>query len=264
MPRLHDCPPPEVDRLLFDIPPTPWDNHSLEPLRIAAWSGSLGALAFLSNTANHSAAEHAMLRSIIRAAHLQGAHVYFWLPQPYPESTESDYVHLCQELAAHCLWLAPPASEPQLLCTTDDAVNTLASASDAWLALMHIISQNCTTALKLPISIDRISKYMPNHFLPRRPAVCDGAGLFSTADHTASNVSTKPKPLKAVASTFLTYLKSHGLVSHIKKQLQTADGDAPLSEEQGLVLAEKLSDNVCHRNLTQAHSMKSRQVSLSD
>ena len=205
-----------------------------------------------------------MLRSIIRAAHLQGAHVYFWLPQPYPESTESDYVHLCQELAAHCLWLAPPASEPQLLCTTDDAVNTLASASDAWLALMHIISQNCTTALKLPISIDRISKYMPNHFLPRRPAVCDGAGLFSTADHTASNVSTKPKPLKAVASTFLTYLKSHGLVSHIKKQLQTADGDAPLSEEQGLVLAEKLSDNVCHRNLTQAHSMKSRQVSLSD
>ena len=164
--------------------------------------------------------------------------MFFWFPQPCHADTETAYVHLCQELATHCVWLAPPNSKPQLLCTTDDAAAPLASADDPWPKLMHIIAKSCTSTLKLPVSIDRVAKYMSNHFLPRRPAVCDGAGLFSTADHTASNVSTKPKPLKAVASTFLTYLKSHGLVSHIKSQLQSADGTAPLSEEQGLVLAE--------------------------
>ena len=155
-----------------------------------------------------------------------------------PEDTETDYVHLCQELAAHCIWLTPPDSQPWLLCTTDEAAKTFVSAEDAWHGLLHVIAKSCTTTLKLPVPIERIGKYMPHHFLPRRPAICDGAGLFSTADHTASNVSTKPKPLKAIASTFLTYLKSHGLVSHIKSRLESAEDNPPLSEEQGLVLAE--------------------------
>ena len=230
-----DSAAPQVDRLHFPAPATPWDQHSLEPLHTAAWSGMLGALALLSNTVDHSTSDHAMLHSIIRAAHLQGAHVFFWFPQPCHADTETAHVHLCQELATHCVWLAPPNAKPLLLCTTDDAASTLPSAEDPWSQLLHIIAKNCTSTLKMPASIDRIAKYMPGHFLPRRPAVCDGAGLFSTADHTASNVSTKPKPLKAIASTFLTYLKSHGLVSRIKSQLESEDSTAPLSEEQGLV-----------------------------
>ena len=164
--------------------------------------------------------------------------MFFWYPQTCHANTETAYVHLCQELATHCVWLAPPNAKPQLLCTTDDAAAALTNADDAWPKLLHIIAKNCTSSLKIPVPIDRVVKYMPGHFLPRRPAVCDGAGLFSTADHTASNVSTKPKPLAGVASTFLTYLKSHDLVSHIKAQLESDDTSAPLSEEQGLILAE--------------------------
>ena len=164
--------------------------------------------------------------------------MFFWYPQTCHADTETAYVHLCQELATHCLWLAPPNAKPQLLCTTDDAAAALTNADDAWPKLLHIIAKHCTSSLKTPVPIDRVVKYMPGHFLPRRPAVCDGAGLFSTADHTASNVSTKPKPLAGVASTFLTYLKSHDLVSHIKVQLESDDTSAPLSEEQGLILAE--------------------------
>ena len=169
------------------------------------------------------------------------------MPQYCAEDIESDYVHLCQELAAHCVWMAPPNQEPQMLCTSDSAVAALASADDPWKNLLHIIASHCTSLLAQPVHIDRINKYLPTHFLPRRPAICDGAGLFSTADHTANNVSTKPKPLKSLASTFLTYLKSHNLLTHIKTKLETADGTAPLSEEQGLVLAEIIRQTLAPR-----------------
>ena len=170
---------------------------------------------------------HSALRSVIRAAHLQGAQVYFWLPQPCQDDIQAAYVHLCQELAAHCIWLAPPNSPPRMLCTSDNAVEALTLAEAPWQSLMRIIADNCTALLTQSVNIERIYKHMPAHFLPRRPAICDGAGLFSTADHTASNVSTKPKPLKALASTFLTYLKSQGLLSHIKAKLEAADSTPP-------------------------------------
>ena len=230
--------PPRVDRLATAGFTPPWNDARFQSLRLAAWSGALGALAFLHSTDSCSASDHAASRSIIRAAHLQGAQVYFWMPQPCPEDIESEYVHLCQELAAHCIWLATPNGEPKLLCTSDSAVAELSSAKAPWPSLMHRIASHCTSLLTLPVHIDRMNKYLPAHFLPSRPAICDGAGLFSSADHSASNVSTKPKPLKGLASTFLTYLKSHGLISHITAQLQNADDKPPLSEEQGLVLSE--------------------------
>ena len=238
---------PQVDRLAVASLPSPWSENSFQSLRVAAWSGTLGALAFLHSTDDCSAPDHCAIRSVVRAAHLQGAQVYFWMPRHCHNDIEADYIHLCQELAAHCIWIAPPHSEPRLLCTSDNAVKALTPAGAPWHSLMHIIASHCTSMLTQPVSIDRISKYMPAHFLPRRPAICDGSGLFSTADHTASNVSTKPKPLKALASTFLTYLKSQGLLSCIKTQLEAADGTPPLSEEQGLVLAEIVRQTLAPR-----------------
>ena len=61
--------------------------------------------------------------------------------------------------------------------------------------------------------------------------------MFSTADHSANNTSTEPKPLAPLALSFKRYLASHGLIKHISSHLSESKDEPPLSEEHGIALA---------------------------
>ena len=181
---------------------------------------------------------HEQLLALLRAAHLQGCHVYFEYPVVNLSQIEDHYVQICQELAAHCtqvrLW---QDQHSVVICSTDSSISKLASHCDGLHALSSIAAKHCTSLLQAPIKVEALPKYMSPCYLPKRPAVCDGAGMFSTADHSANNTSTEPKPLAPLALSFKRYLASHGLIKHISTHLSESKDEPPLSEEHGIALA---------------------------
>ena len=192
----------------------------------------------LSCTHTHPTSARATAIALLRAAHLQGCHVYFEYPVVDLSKIEDQYVQLCQELASHCtrvrLW---QDQHSVIICSTDSSISKLASHSDGLHALSGIAAKHCTSLLQAPIKVDALPKYMSPCYLPKRPAVCDGAGMFSTADHSANNTSTDPKPLAPLAHSFKRYLASHGLIKHISSHLSDSKDEPPLSEEHGIALA---------------------------
>ena len=200
-----------------------------------AWSGMLGAAVLLFPTCTLTLQAHQQLLALLRAAHLQGCHVYFEYPAVGLSEIEDLYIQLCQELASHCaqvrLW---QDQHSIIICSTDSLISKLASHGDGLHALSGIAAKHCTSLLQAPIKVDALSKYMAPCYLPKRPAVCDGAGMFSTADHSANNTSTGPKPLAPLAHSFKRYLASHGLVKHISSHLSESKDEPPLSEEHGI------------------------------
>ena len=160
----------------------------------------LGAAVLLFPAHTLTLQAHEQLLALLRAAHLQGCHVYFEYPVVNLSQIEDQYVQICQELAAHCtqvrLW---QDQHSVVICSTDSSISKLASHCDGLHALSSIAAKHCTSLLQAPIKVEALPKYMSPCYLPKRPAVCDGAGMFSTADHSANNTSTDPKPLAPLA-----------------------------------------------------------------
>ena len=215
-----------------------WQPEAYAAWHRLAWSGMLGAAVILFPTCTLTLQAHQQLLALLRAAHLQGCHVYFEYPSGCPGEVEDLYIRLCQELASHCaqarLW---HDKHSIIICSTDCLVSTLASQDDGLGTLSGIASKHCTSILQAPIGVDALIKHMPSCYLPKRPAVCDGAGMFSTADHSANSTSTGPKPLAQLARSFKYYLGSHGLVKHTSNHLSEGKDEPPLSEEHGIALA---------------------------
>ena len=198
----------------------------------------LGAAVLLFPAHTLTLQAHEQLLALLRAAHLQGCHVYFEYPVVNLSQIEDQYVQICQELAAHCtqvrLW---QDQHSVVICSTDSSISKLASHCDGLHALSSIAAKHCTSLLQAPIKVEALPKYMSPCYLPKRPAVCDGAGMFSTADHSANNTSTEPKPLAPLALSFKRYLASHGLIKHISSHLRESKDEPPLAEEHGIALA---------------------------
>ena len=129
--------------------------------------------------------------------------MYFEYPSNCSHEVEATYIQLCQELATHCIQAQlSSAAETVIICSNDHMVSTIAPQGDCLGTLSSIAAKHCTSFLNAPISADALGKHLPSCYLPRRPAVCDGAGMFSTADHSANNISTKPKPPAQLARNF--------------------------------------------------------------
>ena len=196
----------------------PADPNVLPNIMSAAWSGMLGALLLETPGDALCPAAHRSAQALVRAAHLQGAQVFFVFPTQVDAAAESSYIHLCQELAVHCIQLSYPACPNSVIvCSTDGSIRNLPDQENPWQALQCLAESHCSNSLDSPLPLERLGRFMPSFFLPKRPAVCDGAGLHSTADHTANNLSTKAKPLQKLASQMLAYLSQHGLVKHIEQ-----------------------------------------------
>ena len=152
------------------------------------------------------------LCALLRAAHLQGCHVYFEYPSGCMQDVKAHYIQLRQELATHCIqWHLPQGANTSIICSTDSQVSTITQAADLFSALVRLPTKHCAKLLNATICFDAFQKHMPSCYLPKRPAVCDGAGMFSTADHSANNINTKPKTLAQLARNFENYLM--GLLS---------------------------------------------------
>ena len=216
-----------------------WDPDVLSQLTSAAWSGLLGTLLVEVPVYTLSSAAHRTTQALLRAVHLQGAQVCFTYPTQCDPATESSYIHLCQELAVHCIHITLPSTAKSLtVCCTDANIVRLQDQQNNWQQLQTLLEAHCTKTGEHPVPIDRIGRFLPSFFLPKRPAVCDSAGLHSSADHTSNNLNTKRKPLQRLASQMLSYLKHNNLINTVSEHLTAASEDSPLSAEHGSVLAE--------------------------
>ncbi|CAE6932726.1 mfsd7-A [Symbiodinium sp. CCMP2456] len=181
-------------------------------------------------------AEHSQARALLRAAHLQGAHVNFLFPRKADQVLQRAYTHLCQELAAHCR--ESDAFRPSLLFCSSDCSH--------WSISKFRVSCLITTRPTVPrwamttSPCIAFSSFCP---APSTRYAClpgDGAGLFSSADHAANNISTKAQPLAKLAQD---------------RHEQAKEG-APLSDYRGTVLAELSSWLPRHAQLLEVGSLK--------
>ena len=203
-------------------------------IRSIAWAGLLGWLLIWADFEHISSDGHEWWST----AHLQGAHVAFIFPAQCPAQHADAYTHLCQELAVHCTALPeePPFSS-RIFCSTDATLGDL-SGDTTLSRLQDSLSLHCTAVGFAEASLASFQTTLPQCFLPRRPAICDGAGLFSSADHTANNISAQPQPLLKLSQAMLAYLNKHSLVKHIANSLNEARQEPPLSTEHCLALAD--------------------------
>ena len=88
----------------------------------------------------------------------------------------------------------------------------------------------------------RISRTSSLKTLSRADSVklCDGAGLNSTADHSAP----KPGGLQSLAQTFVAWFHSHDMIKQTLQHLASKTEPRPLSQDQQLELAQ-----ICRNHL---------------
>ena len=129
----------------------------------------LGAAVLLFPAHTLTLQAHEQLLALLRAAHLQGCHVYFEYPVVNLSQIEDQYVQICQELAAHCtqvrLW---QDQHSVVICSTDSSISKLASHCDGLHALSSIAAKHCTSLLQAPIKVEALLKYMSACYLPKR------------------------------------------------------------------------------------------------
>ena len=121
----------------------------------------LGAAVLLFPTCTLTLQAHQQLLALLRAAHLQGCHVYFEYPAVGLSEIEDLYIQLCQELASHCAQVRLWQDQH-----TDSLISKLASHGDGLHALSGIAAKHCTSLLQAPIKVDALSKYMAPCYLP--------------------------------------------------------------------------------------------------
>ena len=81
--------------------------------------------------------------------------------------------------------------------------------------------------------LSHFSNLLPETVVHRRPPVCDGAGMNSSAD--ASNPSNDPSPLQDVIKHWLQFAAQQDLTEQIISHLSQARDAHPLTEAQQLV-----------------------------
>ena len=202
------------------------------------WSGCLGFFLTLWDPEDLTPEQHSWLQAMLRAAHLQGAHVGFFFPHPCPAQLESSYIQLCQELATHCYWSTALADDakPRIFCCTDPQLGDVASLSSSDIVALAKLSASGSPHSVAPLR--NFHSFMPQCFAAKRPAVCDGAGLFSNADNMSASSTQAHAPMKEAAKDILAYLRQHNLVHSIAQHLRERKETEPLSEHHGAVIAE--------------------------
>ena len=214
------------------------DPDSIALFHSVVWSGCLGFFLTLWDPEDLKPEQHSWLQAMLRAAHLQGAHVGFFFPHPCPAQLEDSYIQLCQELATHCYWTTALAADakPRIFCCTDPQLGEIASLRFADIITLAELSASGSPHSIVPLR--NFHSFLPQCFCAKRPAVCDGAGLFSNADNMSTSTAQSHAPMREAAKDILAYLRQHNLVHSIAQHLREHKETEPLSEHHGAVIAE--------------------------
>eukprot|EP00439_Symbiodinium_sp_Y106_P011145 s1810_g1.t1 len=174
-----------------------WHPGAYETLHRIAWSGVLGTAIFLFPGRTLSEQSHRQLQALLRAAHLQGCHVYFEYPSNCSHEVEATYIQLCQELATHCIQAQlSSAAETVIICSNDHMVSTIAPQGDCLGTLSSIAAKHCTSFLNAPISADALGKHLPS--CKDEPPLSEehGIALASIIHSTLAPCTDKEKLLR--------------------------------------------------------------------
>ena len=100
--------------------------------------------------------------------------------------------------------------------------------------LAQLMAPFCSSSGIKRHSISDFANLLPEPVVHRRPPVCDGAGLNSTADHSNGRPSSC---LQDVATQWLQCAESQSLKQHIIAHLAQSQDSQPLTEQQQLDVA---------------------------
>ena len=155
-----------------------------------------------------------------------------FFPQPCPAALEDSYIQLCQELATHCYWSSALTKDhsSRILCCTDPQLGEIDAFDFQDIAKLARLATSGAPHAVVPLR--NFHTFLPQCFSARRPAVCDGAGLFSNADH----MSLLPARLQCMRpqKIFWHILNNITCAQHLREGTDSE----PLSEQHGAVIAE--------------------------
>ena len=101
--------------------------------------------------------------------------------------------------------------------------------------LAALMAPFCSSLGHKRAPLSHFSNLLPEPVVHRRPPVCDGAGMNSSAD--ASNPSNDPSPLQDVIKHWLQFAAQQNLTEQIISHLSQARDAHPLTEAQQLEIA---------------------------
>ena len=92
-------------------------------------------------------------------------------------------------------------------------------------ALAACLAPFCTSLGHHNVSIAHFAQLLPEATVHRRPAVCDGAGLNSTSDHS----NPQQEALPGLTDRILTYVRKHNLDNSILCHIAQSKPDRPIA-----------------------------------
>ena len=101
--------------------------------------------------------------------------------------------------------------------------------------LAALMAPFCSSLGHKRVPLSHFSNLLPEPVVHRRPLVCDGAGVNSSAD--SSNASAAPSPLQDVITHWLQFAAQRNLTQSIVSHLCQARDAHPLTEAQQLEVA---------------------------
>ncbi|CAE7518462.1 unnamed protein product [Symbiodinium natans] len=240
---------------------------------------------------NDSTEIHQRSRTLLRASFAKGSAGGFEQPPNAMSWLQPDNVHLLKEIGATCAHVAACAHDLDVhkswaFCGTNKELANLQStcqhgegahtrlqnkrtATGEFMSsqcaayppslaaqLASIAALSVTQKLGSTIGIQQALSLLPSEFSPiPRPIVCDGSGNSSTADQCLPQQSTC---LKQLREAFLAFIADHDLATRIRKHLEAAKDEHPLSQEEQLQLA-AIAHAIIHPNCTDANCLSIRE-----
>ena len=141
--------------------------------------------------------------------------------------------------ALACTCAHPPGSHRPIanVRVNDVYLSTLTAEYPRSLArqLAALMAPFCSSLGRKRAPLSHFSNLLPETVVHRRPPVCDGAGMNSSAD--ASNPSSDPSPLQDVIKHWLQFAAQQDLTEQIISHLSQARDAHPLTKAQQLEIA---------------------------
>ena len=206
----------------MDILKDPAEAHKLLQL---AYSGLVGLLwcHALEEVRDEDIQQRPL--DITRAVLETAGHFFITLPAHLPDSWRA----LLQESNAHCWQLPGPHGTRHAVSSLQEIVAQLQGTRISPQAAADLATLVVSPGASVSVPWQDFGQRCSGPFKPRRPAVCDGAGLNSAADQSVPQGNTK---LQALSEQWIQYLASENLLLHLVEHIHEGRDAHPFTEEQ--------------------------------